>query len=161
MSPSLTTNWTDLALALCSGRCSPCKDELVAVDGHAPERRCRGDYGWPMSGDSLEPRLVVEGRDFAFRMLWFLKDRAALGRLLLAGKGNESSSQPRTRTTIASFRLCKSWPDDPTGIRVTVPAGHTGMSGDYTTRLTYMADGSLDTRGATPAVGNGPPRRSP
>ncbi|MFI5493609.1 RHS repeat-associated core domain-containing protein [Actinoplanes sp. NPDC051859] len=31
---------------------------------------------------------------------------------------------------------------DPTGVTVTVPAGHAGLSGDYTTTYTYLPDGS-------------------
>jgi hypothetical protein len=40
-------------------------------------------------GEPIEPRLVAEGRSFVARMLWFLKDRAELARLLLAGAGDE------------------------------------------------------------------------
>jgi hypothetical protein len=65
------------------------QDELVAVEGCPPERRFRGEYAWPVGGAPLEPRLIAEGQRFATRMLWFLNDRAALGRLLLAGEGDE------------------------------------------------------------------------
>ncbi|MFI7376214.1 RHS repeat-associated core domain-containing protein [Actinoplanes sp. NPDC049668] len=44
---------------------------------------------------------------------------------------------------------------DPTGIKVTVPDGHTGLTGEYTTGYTYKADGSIDTM-TYPAVGTMP-----
>lgn len=63
------------------------QDEPV-VEGNPPERHCRGEYRWPFLDDPLEPGLVAEGQRFVGRMLWFLKDRADLARVLLAGTGD-------------------------------------------------------------------------
>jgi hypothetical protein len=79
------------------------QDELVAVEGRPPERRFRGEYAWPESGAPLEPRLIAEGLRFAARMLWFLNDRAALGRLLLAGEGDEPGRWQRDGIVAARF----------------------------------------------------------
>ena len=78
------------------------QDELV-VEGNPPERRCRGEYAWPWIDDPLEPRLVAEGRRFASRMLWFLKDRAELARVLLAGTGNEPGQWRRDGIVATRF----------------------------------------------------------
>jgi hypothetical protein len=56
-------------------------------------------------GEPIEPRLVAEGRSFVARMLWFLKDRAELARLLLAGAGHEPGLWRRD----ASVGRCQ-WP---------------------------------------------------
>ncbi|GAA4258782.1 hypothetical protein GCM10022255_080780 [Dactylosporangium darangshiense] len=78
------------------------QDELV-VEGNPPERRRRGEYAWPWIDDRLEPRLVAEGQRFASRMLWFLKDRAELARVLLAGTGDEPGQWRRDGIVATRF----------------------------------------------------------
>lgn len=48
-------------------------------------------YDWPVGAGPIDARLVEDVRQLAVAMLWFLRDRRELGRLLLAGDGNTGS----------------------------------------------------------------------
>jgi hypothetical protein len=64
--------------------------ELVARDGRLAERY-GGGYPWPIGNAAMDQRLIDDVRRFAASMLWFLKDRRELGRLLLAGDGERGA----------------------------------------------------------------------
>jgi hypothetical protein len=64
--------------------------ELVTRDGRLTQRY-DGGYEWPIGGAAMDQRLIDDVRRFAASMLWFLKDRQELGRLLLAGDGESGA----------------------------------------------------------------------
>jgi hypothetical protein len=77
-------------------------DEPV-VDHDWPYRRFDDGYDWPSGNGPLDPLLVEHVRRFAIGMLWFLKDRGELGRLLLAGSGDERGSWERDGVTASPY----------------------------------------------------------
>ncbi|MDQ7905934.1 hypothetical protein RB614_15565 [Phytohabitans sp. ZYX-F-186] len=64
--------------------------EPVIRDGRLTQRYDSG-YDWPIGDGPVDQRLIDDVRRFAASMLWFLKDRQELGRLLLAGNGNSGT----------------------------------------------------------------------
>lgn len=76
--------------------------EPVPLDGRLTQR-FGNRYDLPVGNGPIDPRLIDDVRRYAAPMLWFLKDRQELGRLLLAGNGDDSGSWERNGVTASRW----------------------------------------------------------